>query len=308
MKFADRLNMALKALSIGRTRIAADLGVDKSMVSRWLGGTARPSTQNLERLTRLIASHSPGFSLLDWESLPAQFVQRFGMADAISAMVVPGPSRQSHPGALPFGLLDRAAAETERRSAAYIGRWRITRLRAALSVFQPVVEYALIRPDGAGLRFEHMFRDNRLRGWMILLQGIAYASAADNKDDSLASYCFNGAVGPKVSVMDGIMTSVTGVHINFPFAQAIVMERVGELEGDVADDAWADAAQGWWGHVTPESLQPEVLAVIGRDFGARAAAAGGDAILRLPTETSLARGSYAPALRDVEVDAGAGRR
>lgn len=58
----------MKTLSISRGRLAADLGVDKSVVSRWLAGTHLPTDHNLSRLTTLIAVRRPDFSMLDWQA------------------------------------------------------------------------------------------------------------------------------------------------------------------------------------------------------------------------------------------------
>lgn len=306
INFADRLNLALKALSIGRGRLAADIGVDKSMISRWLGGTARPSAHNIERLTRLIAGHAPGFSLLDWEGDLASFSRRLGVAGPDADAAPPPPplspplsplaspaagTRLCHPGNLPFGSLDAAAAETQRRAAAYAGRWRITRLRSS-GILQPVVEYALIRPDGDGLMLEVLFETHRLRGWLLVSNGTLYSFVSDSGDDSFAYYCLNGVVGPRANVIDGIHCSVGGHRTTTPFAQAIVMERIGDLEGEAADAAWADAAMARWSEVPADSLVPEVFAAITRDFGRTPAAAGGEAILRVPIERSLASGGY----------------
>ena len=79
LDFAARLDFVLKALSIGRGRLAADLGVDKSLVTRWLGGTIRPSGHNLERLSRLIAAQRPGFTMLDWDTDLSLLAARVGV-------------------------------------------------------------------------------------------------------------------------------------------------------------------------------------------------------------------------------------
>lgn len=63
--FSRKLDLVLKALSLSRGRLAAQLGVDKSLAGRWASGAVTPSAHNLENLTRLVASHRPGFSLLD---------------------------------------------------------------------------------------------------------------------------------------------------------------------------------------------------------------------------------------------------
>ena len=61
--FSTKLALALKALSMSRGRLAADLGVDKSLVGRWASGAVSPSDHNLANLTRLIASKTPGMAV-----------------------------------------------------------------------------------------------------------------------------------------------------------------------------------------------------------------------------------------------------
>lgn len=57
--FSDKFTLALKALSLSRGRLAADLGVDKSVVGRWATGVMTPSAHNMSRLTALIAGQVP---------------------------------------------------------------------------------------------------------------------------------------------------------------------------------------------------------------------------------------------------------
>ena len=71
-RFAKKLELVLKVLSMSRSRLAADLGVDKSVVGRWVSGAVQPSAHNLSLLSGLIAQHIPGFTTLDWDrGLPA---------------------------------------------------------------------------------------------------------------------------------------------------------------------------------------------------------------------------------------------
>jgi hypothetical protein len=297
--FADRLNLALKSLSIGRTRIAADLSVDKSMVSRWLGGTARPSTQNLERLTRLISARCPGFSLLDWDSDIEIFNRRLGLGGrdvpapaATAPLAGPVPAaRKCHPGQLPFGSLDAAALETARRATAYAGRWYVTRLSGSGDM-KAYREYAMIRPDGDGLRFEHYLGTHWLMGWLIVSEGTLYAFVSDSGDGSYAYYCLHGVVGPKAHRLDGVTTSVGGHRATTPFSQVIVLERAGDLEGDDADDAWGDEGRANWGEIALDALSPELRTALAPDCGATVAASGGEAVLRVPMERSLTSGGY----------------
>ena len=48
-------------------RMAAELGIDKSIVGRWARGAVQPSADNLARLTALLGDRVAGFTILDWE-------------------------------------------------------------------------------------------------------------------------------------------------------------------------------------------------------------------------------------------------
>jgi hypothetical protein len=299
IRFADRLDLALKALSIGRGRLAAEVGVDKSLVSRWLSGVVRPSAHNIERLTRLMATHRPGFTMLDWEHDLDVLALRLGVTTAAPSVSLPplpafssASGRDYAPGLLPFGLMQSAAVETARRASAYAGRYRVTRLSSSGKLV-PLVEYALIAPDAdSGLCLDHCFSNHRLRGWLVVLNGVLYAMTADDGDDSFAFYLLNGVVGPKALVLDGIMTSVGGQRSATPYSAPLVMERVGDAGDRDSDAAWLADAMSRWGPVAPDTLAPEIMAVIAGDFGRTSAAAGGDAVLRIPHERSLARGGF----------------
>ena len=52
---------------MSRGRLAADMGVDKSVVGRWVTGAVVPSEHNLMLMTAQFARRAPGFTSLSWE-------------------------------------------------------------------------------------------------------------------------------------------------------------------------------------------------------------------------------------------------
>ena len=54
-EFAARLGLALKQANISPSALGATVGVDKSVVSRWLAGRVRPTQHNLARIAAVIA-------------------------------------------------------------------------------------------------------------------------------------------------------------------------------------------------------------------------------------------------------------
>jgi hypothetical protein len=83
--FPEKLSFAMKALSVSRTGLAAELKVDKSVVGRWISGVNKPTGHNLTHLSMIIAARRPGFTELDWDRDPEAFRQSLGVAEAALA-------------------------------------------------------------------------------------------------------------------------------------------------------------------------------------------------------------------------------
>src|SRR3954452_19247369 len=121
--FAKKLELALKVLSMSRARLAADLGVDKSVVGRWVTGAVQPSAHNLSLLSALIADKVPGFTALDWDRSLSAFAELLG-ADLDMAS---GKKPAGGLTGLPLPLLDQFVATAALRGPAYEGFYRSTR-------------------------------------------------------------------------------------------------------------------------------------------------------------------------------------
>lgn len=73
-RFGERLNLALKTVNLSPAALGAAVGVDKSVVSRWLAGKVRPSGHNLTRIAIEIARHRPGFTTLAFDGPDEAFL------------------------------------------------------------------------------------------------------------------------------------------------------------------------------------------------------------------------------------------
>jgi transcriptional regulator with XRE-family HTH domain len=83
--FSVNLRLVLKLLSMSAAKLAFELAVDKSVVSRWLNGSVQPSAHNLSRLSALVAGRLAGFRELDWDRAPDSLAEMFGAdPDAIA--------------------------------------------------------------------------------------------------------------------------------------------------------------------------------------------------------------------------------
>jgi transcriptional regulator with XRE-family HTH domain len=290
--FSDKLGLAMRALSLSRVALAQALGVDKSLVGRWLSGAVHPTEHNLARLTALVGARDPAFRLADWFGDAAGFAERFGLA------APPPPPSGLDPLAEFFGpFLDRARGEALRRGSAYEGFWRSSR-PSLLMTERLFHDYALIRCaanglleiriHGAGLAFT---------GWALPGEGNLFGWLQDPVGMTPMSLVFRGVTLPRAMVLDGLLM-LAGLDPSRTLgALPIVLERVGDLSGDsAADDARCNAL----GEEGPEPLEPlgeEILrARIFRDTGPATIARGGPAFLSVGAQDSLSRGTTSSGL------------
>ncbi len=290
--FHDKLTLVLKALSMSRGRLAAELSVDKSLVGRWASGTVSPSALNLENLTRVIAKHVGGFTMLDWDRDLAGLADRLGVPVPANGN---GHGLAAMPGgadALPLPVLPMSRLTTERRGAAYEGFWRTTRP----SVMMPgrfFHDHGIIRRaengllefkvGGAGLLFD---------GWLLMAEGQLFAILFDTVGQTPIFVIWNGVPLSKASFLDGIVMAAALNAARTPSAYPIVMERVGDLSGDRAADDARCAELLARDPLAPEgSIPDELRHHLVRDIGPEAAKAGtGEMFLLAPITSTLSRG------------------
>jgi len=288
--FHDKLTLVLKALSMSRGRLAAELAVDKSLVGRWASGGVSPSAHNLENLTRVISAHVPGFTMLDWDRDLTGMAELLGVPAAVAHVRSQG-WMDDQPDALPLPVLEMSRLTTARRGAAYEGFWRTTRP----SVVMPgrfFHDHGIIRRadngllefkvGGAGLLFE---------GWLLLAEGQLFAILFDTVGQTPIFVIWNGVPLSKASFLDGIVMAAALNAARTPSAYPIVMERIGDLTGDRAADDATCAEMFRRDPLAPEGSVPEELRDhLVRDIGPAAAKAGGDLFLLAPITSTLSRG------------------
>lgn len=282
--FGDRLTVALKAVSMSRGRLAAELGVDKSLVGRWASGAVQPSAYNLERLTHFLAGKCPGLTLLDWEREPADFAGLFGVTLANGG--ASGQTRLE----LPAETLAAARASTDQRGEGYEGFWRATH-PAVIAPGRFFHEHGMIRMgDGGLLNFELGGADVRYQGSILPIEGQVFVIATDTVRRLPAFMIFNLVTMPKIILMDGILLTAGNAMRN-PSAYPIVLERIGDLSGDrKADDAHAAELMARPQFVHDDTLVSEAMRRhLIRDFGPSAAEAGGDLLMTVSPTPALAQ-------------------
>lgn len=281
--FAQRLSLALKALSMSRGRLAAELGVDKSLVGRWASGRTTPSAHNLERLTRHLAEKRPGLTLLDWERDLADFAALFGVEAA-------PPGVEAANGGLFGALVDVVRNAVDSQVAAYEGFWRSTHA----SVFEPgrfCQQHGVIRRgDDGGLHFEIGADGIRYGGAMYAVEGQVFAIANDSVRNVPSFLILNVVAAPRIMLLDGLLIAASS-SLRVPTAYSIIFERVGDLSGDrMADNARATALMERPEFLEDPASLPELVRThLLRDFGPEAAARGGEMMLTASLTPRLAQ-------------------
>jgi len=289
--FSSKLDLALKALSMSRGRLAADLGVDKSLVGRWASGAVTPSAHNLENLTRLIASKRPGFTMLDWDRDIEAIAAVFGVTVQARPETLAAPLQPAADGILPAPMLEMARLTTARRGAAYEGFWRTTRPSVVMAgrffhdhgmVRRAANGLLEVRMGGSGMVFD---------GWLLPAEGQLFAFLFDTVGQTPIFLIFNGVPLPKASILDGLVMGAALNAARTPSAYPIVMERVGDLSGDPAADEATRAELFARDPLAPEGSVPEaIVRHLVRDIGPKAAAEGGDLFLLASLASTWSRG------------------
>lgn len=285
--FAAKLDLALKSLSLSRGRLAAALGVNKSVVSRWSSGATSPAAFNLEYLTSFIATRRPGFTLLDWDRELSGFAQLFPPA--------PAPPAAQNAGVLDavFAPVLEAARQTIPKSMApYEGFWRSTQPAPGRPP-RFISLYGLIRRGENGLmEFRGGCAGLLCEGWLLPAEGKLFALLMDGWGHTPLMMILNTVSLPRATRLDGLCLTTLMDSNRTPIASPIVFERLGDLTGDTAaDEETFNALKTREPFTDPEDLNPEIRDHLVRDIGPRAAAAGGDMLLMSTLSKSVAAGS-----------------
>ncbi|HEY2179070.1 MAG TPA: helix-turn-helix transcriptional regulator [Caulobacteraceae bacterium] len=288
--FADKLAMVLKGLSLSRARLAADLGVNKSVVGRWVAGTSHPTSHNLARLSELLAHRLPGFTVLDWDRDVEGLAARLRLERIWRP---PAPTSRPAEG-LPMPFMGQILAMTASRGPAFEGFFRSTRPFADRPG-QFLHDHCMVRLDPNGLlRLSQATGGVFVDGWVLPMQEQLFVVGTQYTTGDLVFALLNAERSQRADVLDGIVLSPVLDAGRTPTASAIVLERIDDLSGERArDDArFAGFAARPW--VAPDGSVPQALREhLVRDIGPAALALGGDWLLRLPLARSLAKGSSA---------------
>lgn len=232
--FGFRLDLALKALNVSRLQLAALVGVDKSLVSRWLSSQVIPSAHNLARISEALARSKPGFNAVQWDRPLEEFQAFLGVAETPAAVLSPVAVAPS--GAVALKSLELSAREVATSAHVYTGLYVIFRQRLVNSGVPNVELVRIFLRDGE-LVWELGDGGNRTHGTALLLRNkLHLIGEGDTGRDGVTMHILNGTGDRHAMVLDGLLCSVTGDRFFTPAVTKVLLLRIAHPIPDMAED------------------------------------------------------------------------
>jgi transcriptional regulator with XRE-family HTH domain len=276
-----KLELILAKLNLSRARLAQRIGVDKSVVSRWVSGGSVPSDHNMARLSEIIGEIQPGFSGADWALDEPAFRARLGLPGGDEARLVEDALRLRS-----FGVFRR---DVEREAAIYEGFY-LTYNRSSTNDGMITRRVVKIWRDGRRLRFLSVgtSRLYDVEGEIFVLRGKLFFLGEMQRHDGVSLSVLNGTTRSTPDYLTGIAAGVGADDLASPTATLVVMEFKGRTTGDPArDDKTLAELSAMAGELQPTGkaaggVDRRILALI--DVRVSGAATGGerDWLLRAP--------------------------
>lgn len=269
--FAGRLGYALKTVNMSPASLSAAVGVDKSVVSRWLGGRTQPSGHNLSRIGAAIGRHAPAFSARAFEAPSDEFL----------GALHPGAPLPGGALALPFGVIEDSRHETTRRGMEYFGRYHLD----YWSFSRPGLiarMHMMLRPRDGLIEARYGARGFEFRGWALLLLNRLYIQLAEERFEALAFIVTNAGQQPVAELIRGLLMGPSeGLMV--PTVSPVVLSRVGDITGDAAEDEAAyEAGKDFDPLGAGAAIPDEVRRLLTEDCTVPPAPAGSPVQLRTP--------------------------
>lgn len=278
--FSGRLAFALKVINLSPAALGAGVGVDKSVVSRWLSGKVMPSGHNLSRISAEIARHRPGFSTLAFEAPAEAF---------LAALDLQPPPPLSAPAGdaitLPFDAISGARDETARRGVEYFGHYAM--YYWSFSRPGQIARMALmLRPEAGLIEARYGAQGFEFAGWALLLMNRLYMTLSEKRYQAMVFIVTNPGQQPTTHRLTGLMLGPSD-RLMVPTVSPVVLDRLGPVTGDAARDAADfDAAQDFDPFAEGSGAPEGIRAVLENMVTATPAGASGLALLRVPAAES----------------------
>ena len=282
MQFAEKLELAMKKLSLSRAALAAAVGVDKSVAGRWVGGKVHPSSHNLAKISRVIAKEVPGFTMLDWEKDPREFARLFG-EDAGSAGFGAGTLWTL----LPEKLAEEARHASTRSTQAYEGFWRTTRPSSDLPGHF-IQDVSIVRRNGDGfLKFTSGVEGFYYEGSSIVVGHQIFYFGADDAFGAITMGILTGVPRQRAEVVDGVILTTLRDAGASPTSSSFIMHRIGDLsdDEDADNEKFRKLVENQKLVAEPGSIDPKIAEHLH-------GAANAPGMLRMLFAQSMARGPF----------------
>lgn len=203
--FAAKLDLVCKRLNWSRAKLAQQTGVDKSLASRWMSGSARPTGNSLMLLTAAIAKALPEFTAADWQLDQAGFADRCGVPATFTAPASPAETLSATGRAIAgLATISGFNAQFEREAETYAGfYWAY---RRSLDDASPVVmrRASQIRRDNGVLRWQQIGHEFEITGIVYVWDRHLYLVAEQPRYDQPVFMVFNGAFSSQPRFLSGM--------------------------------------------------------------------------------------------------------
>ena len=227
--FAENLTLVMSRLNLSRVELAHRVGVDKSVVRRWVLGDTRPSDINLSMLTELASARISGFTRDYWFKNPEELTAMLGRESQAPAGPAAIDAMFPH-----FGpkLRESLAPGLQR----YGGLW--------------VMVCVVAGPDGSHALFcsGGMIAENAGQLWLYSSDGTSGmrtgngpAFVSEDKlwilldeqggRNDLCAILLNGSAGQEAAILDGLYM-VRSFMSGTPVAGRIRFFRLADLPAD----------------------------------------------------------------------------
>ncbi|MEO3471350.1 helix-turn-helix transcriptional regulator [Roseomonas sp. CAU 1739] len=202
--FPEKLRLALASTNLSRAQLAQAVGVDKSVVARWLNGALGPSDQSLTALTAGLGKAIGGFRRADWDLPMTALADRLGVAPVLPAAAASPETAYPFPRAM--AATSGAIAHAE---ATYAALW----LLAFPSPTErgrifPFAIRIMRRPVALNLEIEYL---NRIlvdmHGPAFAIEDRLYGHMDSRLRANMGTFVLQGTTLDRALVLDGVLAT-----------------------------------------------------------------------------------------------------
>jgi transcriptional regulator with XRE-family HTH domain len=296
--FSEKLALAAKRLNLSAGKLAQQVGVDKSVVARWLNCDSRPSAHSLMRLTAAVAQTVEGLTAADWDLPRDQFRERLGIP---AVAVLPTGPEQTR-----IRLEGLKYPPDPRWGTPYLGLWA--------GFYQSVLNHGIPQLFVMHFAADDLGLHAAFTVGPIFGKGPVLASSSHLQCflecaplfDRLVFCVLYGVHQPQARVIDGVLSVMAGDADGTPASTPVLlyriddgiafdpvtgMEELGGTVGRLNEHAKIEAHRSRDAFAVMSDLAPvDILKVICPVVGT-SRDGGIDHVLRVPAARSLAAGS-----------------